>query len=93
MGDVKSTLDSRQIVIPTCITCCKGCQPPKRHPGCHSVCEEYLEQRKQQDENNAKRRAEYTGRPAVIDNYSFDRIVVDRGTREYRSRSNRIVHR
>lgn len=27
------------------IKCCLGCQPPKRHAGCHSTCPEYKEQR------------------------------------------------
>lgn len=24
------------------INCCKGCVAPKRYPGCHGTCEEYL---------------------------------------------------
>ena len=24
------------------IMCCKECVAPKRHPGCHGTCEEYL---------------------------------------------------
>lgn len=24
------------------IKCCKDCVAPKRHPGCHGVCPEYL---------------------------------------------------
>lgn len=27
------------------ITCCKECVPPKRYPGCHGSCEEYISQR------------------------------------------------
>ena len=27
------------------ITCCKECVPPKRYPGCHGSCEEYIAQR------------------------------------------------
>lgn len=29
------------------ITCCKGCVAPKRYPGCHSHCEEYIEQKQE----------------------------------------------
>lgn len=27
------------------IKCCKECVAPKRHPGCHGTCEEYLAER------------------------------------------------
>lgn len=27
------------------IKCCVTCVPPKRHPGCHDHCPEYIEQR------------------------------------------------
>ena len=27
------------------IKCCKDCVAPKRHPGCHGVCPEYLYER------------------------------------------------
>lgn len=27
------------------ITCCKSCVAPKRHPGCHGHCPEYLAER------------------------------------------------
>ena len=26
--------------------CCMKCLPPKRHPGCHDTCEEYLKDKK-----------------------------------------------
>ena len=26
------------------INSCNGCMPPKRYPGCHSVCEDYLKE-------------------------------------------------
>lgn len=29
---------------------CKNCTAPKRHPGCHGSCPEYLEQRAKYDE-------------------------------------------
>lgn len=36
------------------IRCCKGCEAPVRHVGCHSTCERYLEERRQLDEQNKK---------------------------------------
>lgn len=27
------------------ITCCRNCVPPKRYPGCHDHCPEYLAQK------------------------------------------------
>lgn len=26
------------------IKCCKGCEPPKRHVGCHGKCPEYIQE-------------------------------------------------
>lgn len=31
------------------ISCCYNCVPPKRHPGCHSTCPEYIEEKKQSE--------------------------------------------
>ena len=31
------------------ISSCKDCVAPKRYPGCHSVCQEYLEQKVEHD--------------------------------------------
>ena len=36
------------------IYCCKGCEAPKRYPGCHGVCQEYLEQKKEHDRVKAE---------------------------------------
>lgn len=42
------------------IRCCYECVPPKRHPGCHATCEEYLKQKAEhdayKDRENAERR-------------------------------------
>jgi hypothetical protein len=42
---------------------CKDCVAPKRHPGCHGHCPEYLEEKARHDEQKAeadkKRRIEY----------------------------------
>ena len=31
------------------IRCCNGCVPPKRYPGCHDHCHEYIEEKKKHD--------------------------------------------
>jgi hypothetical protein len=36
------------------IYCCKGCEAPKRYPGCHGVCQDYLEQKKEYDRLKAE---------------------------------------
>lgn len=48
------------------MTCpCKGCEAPKRHHGCHSHCEAYLDwkefndQRREASRLEALRRADY----------------------------------
>lgn len=33
--------------------CCRHCVPPKRHPGCHDHCPEYIEERAEYDEKKA----------------------------------------
>lgn len=35
------------------IKCCHHCVAPKRHPGCHDHCPEYIEQRALYDERKA----------------------------------------
>jgi hypothetical protein len=36
------------------IYACKGCVAPKRYPGCHAVCPEYLAQKEQHDKEKAE---------------------------------------
>ena len=31
------------------INCCNGCVAPKRHPGCHGHCQEYLKEKAEYD--------------------------------------------
>ena len=41
------------------ISCCRYCVAPKRHPGCHGHCSEYIEEKAKHDEQvaaEAKRR-------------------------------------
>lgn len=35
------------------IECCRDCAPPKRRPGCHGSCPEYIMERAALDERNA----------------------------------------
>lgn len=35
------------------IHCCKGCVAPKRYPGCHAVCQEYIADKARHDEEQA----------------------------------------
>ena len=35
------------------IKCCKGCIAPKRHPGCHDHCPEYIEEKEQHEKEKA----------------------------------------
>lgn len=37
------------------IRCCNGCVAPKRYPGCHGSCPEYIEEKA---ENDAQREAD-----------------------------------
>lgn len=36
------------------IECCRGCKAPKRHPGCHDHCLEYIKQRAAYDAKKAE---------------------------------------
>lgn len=46
---------------------CRYCVPPKRHPGCHSGCEEYQAVKQQRD---SAREAERAGRPSTAPIYT-----------------------
>lgn len=37
------------------IKCCKDCVPPKRHPGCHSQCPDYLREKAEHEEWKKKK--------------------------------------
>ena len=45
------------------IKCCYGCVAPKRYPGCHDRCPEYIKEKAAHDaqkaEEDKKRRIEY----------------------------------
>jgi hypothetical protein len=38
------------------IWCCKECVAPKRHPGCHDRCPEYIEQKAIHEAERAEKR-------------------------------------
>lgn len=59
---------------------CKDCVAPKRYPGCHSVCKEYIGWKAERDE--VKARAKESETPALSD-YSFS---FPAGKRRYRRR-------
>lgn len=62
------------------IKCCKDCVAPKRHPGCHSVCSEYLAQK-----------AEYEKLKEIHDKEKQINmgIYIDRNTKVYKAMQNR----
>lgn len=45
------------------IRSCRGCVPPKRHPGCHDHCPDYLNEKAEYD---AKRDADYKRRQLAM---------------------------
>lgn len=52
--------------------CCYDCVTPKRHPGCHAECEEYLKEKAERD----RRREElYAIKERIVDlnTYYFHR--------------------
>lgn len=53
---------------------CRGCVAPKRYPGCHAVCQEYLEQKAEYD----KLKAEYDKKEKLK-----QAILCDRGRKVY----------
>lgn len=62
------------------IHCCKGCTQPKRHPGCHGSCSEYLAEKaehERQKEIHDKQRDIVYG------------IISDRENKIYRAMKNR----
>ena len=62
------------------IECCCGCVAPKRYPGCHAVCPEYI-----------KERAEYDRRKAIHDREQRVDIAIYVGRNEkvYKAFKNR----
>ena len=53
------------------IECCYKCVAPKRHPGCHDKCKEYLKEKAKHEEEK-KWTKEHM--PANISSYDFDKM-------------------
>ena len=68
------------------IKCCKDCVPPKRHPGCHSQCPDYLREKAEYEEWKKKERA---ARMSIgpLSNYEYDEIAYARCKRHKRHRN------
>lgn len=48
------------------INCCYGCVAPKRFPGCHGTCPEYLAEKEEHDRIKAQRDRERDITGAII---------------------------
>lgn len=57
----------------TGIKCCKDCIAPKRYPGCHGVCEEYLTEKAKYEAD--KKMIRDNRENIEITNYDFDKIA------------------
>ena len=62
------------------IYCCKGCTAPKRHPGCHGSCPEYIADKAEHD----RLKAEYNKKQAID-----SAILGDRGKKVYNAMKDR----
>lgn len=62
------------------ISCCYKCEPPKRHPGCHATCEEYIRQKEEWEAIKEKYQAE---RLKEIDLTHYDVERHDRVKKHY----------
>ena len=54
------------------IRSCNGCVAPKRHPGCHATCEDYLKEKAQDEAERAALRKDN-------EYYRYRREVMKRG--------------
>lgn len=61
------------------IKCCEKCVPPKREPGCHDSCEQYLEEKAEHE-----RRKEEIDRKKRVGNDIYNRRA-DRVAKALRS--------
>ena len=66
------------------IHCCKDCIPPKRKPGCHAACEEYLKEKAQFEEDKKKIKANRTPNITVYDFNEIDYVKCKRHKRPNR---------
>jgi hypothetical protein len=68
------------------ITVCKDCAT--RHPGCHSSCEKYLQQRAEFDEWKTEQRKQHELKQS-LDGFRFEGIEKICRKRNYRSKYRR----
>lgn len=64
------------------IRCCKDCTPPKRYPGCHAKCEQYLKEKEEYEKQKAIAKA---NKPVSLSAYDFDEIAYA-GCKRYKPR-------
>ena len=60
------------------IWCCKDCVAPKRHPGCHSTCKEYKDEKAKDEKKKEKIRADNSHK---ITAFEFEEINYSRSKR------------
>lgn len=58
-------------MIDVAIKCCRYCVPPQRYPGCHAVCEQYIKEKAEYDEQKARAKAQQA---PLLTQYDFDEI-------------------
>ena len=57
------------------IKCCKDCIPPKRHIGCHDICEEYKKEKAEYEIKKQKERAERRKLGSPMSKHEFDMLI------------------
>lgn len=55
------------------IRCCKDCIAPKRHPGCHATCQEYIDEKAKYTVEKAKER-KAMDKERICDEYEINRL-------------------
>ena len=61
--------------------CCRNCKPPKRHVGCHSKCEEYLEEKAKHQE---RKDYNFKHQSVVLSKCDFNKIGFANAKRKHK---------
>ena len=61
------------------IQCCRNCVAPKRYPGCHGKCQDYIDEKAQYDQL----KGEYKKKSDIS-----NAIIRDRGVKVYKAYKN-----
>lgn len=69
---------------------CKYCVAPRRHSGCHSSCQAYIEWKEQLNNENEKEKADKQTQCALSD---FKRAGVEKALRKNGSIKRRMHHK